>query len=330
MILPVNGQKILFSGLDRIDRAAVHSYSHQPAEDPMSPDPAPPDSQEAVLGRLLADLDRLPTQLQITARFIIDHPREVGVRTMRSLAGQAGVHPNSFVRLARHLGFAGYDDMRERFRDFVRGGAGSFRERARWLQSMARQGGSAAVSGEMAAAVLANIEQLYRGGQLKAMERAVRWMSGAKQTYVVGVGSSYALAHNFWYVARMMHPHFILIPRHGSLPMDDILHVGPRDVLFAMTFQPYRTEIVEVMRFARERGARTIGLSDSRASPVFREAGLGLFAPTHTPQFFHSGSATTALLETLCALMASEGGERVLAEIEAFNERRWQSGVYLK
>ncbi len=296
----------------------------------MSQDQAAPDTQEAVLERLLADFDRLPTQLQITARFIIDHPREVGVRTMRSLAGQAGVHPNSFVRLARHLGFSGYDDMRERFRDFVRGGAGSFRERARWLQSMAGQGGSAAVSGEMAAAVLANIEQLYQGGQLKAMERAVRWMSGAKRVYVVGVGSSYALAYNFWYVARMMYPQFILIPRHGSLPMDDILHVGRRDVLFAMTFQPYRSEIIEVLRFAQQRGARTIGLSDSKASPVYREAGLGLFAPTHTPQFFHSNSATTALLETLCALLASGGGDQVLTEIEAFNERRWRSGIYLR
>ena len=296
----------------------------------MSQNQAVPDTQEAVLERLLADFDRLPTQLQITARFIIDHPREVGVQTMRSLAGQAGVHPNSFVRLARHLGFAGYDDMRERFRDFVRGGAGSFRERARWLQSMARQGGSAAVSGEIAQSVLVNIEKLYQGGQQKAMERAVRWMTGAKRVYVVGVGSSYALAYNFWYLARMMYPHFILIPRHGSLPMDDILHVGRQDVLFAMTFQPYRAEIIEVMRFAREQGARTIGLSDSRTSPVFRDAGLGLFAPTHTPQFFHSNSATTALLETLCALMASEGGDRVLAEIETFNECRWQSGVYLR
>ncbi len=289
-----------------------------------------PDSQEAILERLLAEFDQLPSQLQIAARFIIDHPREVGVQTMRNLASQAGVHPNSLVRLARHLGFDGYDSMRERFRDFVRAGAGSFHERAKWLQSMARQGGISAVSGEMAQAMLSNIEHLYRDDQTEAMEQAVRWMSNARRTYVVGVGSSYALAYNFWYIARMMHPHFILIPRHGSLPMDDILHISEHDALFAMTFQPYRTDVVEVMRFARGQGAQTIGLSDSRASPIWREAGIGLYAPTHTPQFFHSNSATTALLETLCALMAAAGDAHVLAEIKAFNERRWQSGVYLK
>ena len=35
---------------------------------------------------------------------------------MRSLAAKASVHPNAFVRLARLIGFEGYDDLRERFR----------------------------------------------------------------------------------------------------------------------------------------------------------------------------------------------------------------------
>ena len=294
----------------------------------MSQVPVSPDSQERVIRLLLSEFDSLPKQLQIAARFIIDHPREVGVQTMRSLAGQAGVHPNSFVRLARHLGFGGYDEMRERFRDFVRGGAGSSRERARWLQSMAQAGGGSAVSGEMASAILGNIEGLFQDSQFQTMDKAVDWMTKAGRVHVIGLGSSYALAYNFWYVARMMYAHFNLIPRHGSLPMDDVMHIGPDDILFAMTFQPYRTEVLEVLQFASRRGAKTIGLSDSKASPVFREADLGLYAPTHTPQFFHSNAATTALLETLCALMASAGGEAVLAEIEAFNELRWQSGVY--
>jgi DNA-binding MurR/RpiR family transcriptional regulator len=180
----------------------------------------------------------------------------------------------------------------------------------------------------MASAVLGNVEKLFQGDQIVTMEKAVSWLTEARRAYVIGLGSSYALAYNFWYVARMMYPQFILIPRHGSLPRDDVMHIGPDDVLFAMTFQPYRTEVLDVLRFASDRGAKTIGLSDSKASPVLREAALGLFAPTHTPQFFHSNAATTALLETLCALMASAGGDEVLGEIEAFNELRWQSGVY--
>jgi len=64
-----------------------------------------PQSQEEVIARLLADFDELPGQLQLCARYLIDHPHEVGLQSMRTLAANAEVQPNSFVRLARHLGF---------------------------------------------------------------------------------------------------------------------------------------------------------------------------------------------------------------------------------
>lgn len=287
-----------------------------------------PDTQDAVIARLLEEFDSLPTQLQIAARYIVDHPHEVGVQTMRSLAGEANLHPNSFVRLARHIGFAGYDAMRERFRDFVRGGIGSSQERARWLQETAREGGHSAIRGQMAGAILENTERVFHSEQLESMHDAVSWMVKAPKVFIAGMGSSFALAYNFWYVARMMYPHFTMVPCQGGLPIDELLHLGNEDVLFAMTFQPYRTDMLEITRFANKKGARTIGLSDSPASPLCREAALGLYALTHTPQFFHSNTAPTALLETLCALMAADGGEEVVARIDRFNETRWESGVY--
>ena len=287
-----------------------------------------PQDQQGVVNALLNEFESLPPQLQIVARFVIDHPHEIGVQTMRSLANEINVHPNSFVRLARHLGFKGYDEMRERFRDFVRGGVGSHTDRVRWLQTMAKQGGSAEIMGQMAYAVLANTEQMYQEQNVKDLDCAVQWMSGVDRVFVLGVGAAYPLAYNFWYVARMIYDHFILIPRHGSLPMDDLMVIGKKDLLFGMTFQPYRTDVINCLRFAREQGARTIGLSDSQASTVYREADLGFYSPTHTPQFFHSNSAVTALLETLCALLVAKGGDKAIQRIEEFSNLRWQSGVY--
>ena len=64
---------------------------------------SPPGSQEAIIDSLLDSYDQLPGQLQICARYIVDHPHEVGLQSMRTLATDAGVHPNSFVRLAKQL-----------------------------------------------------------------------------------------------------------------------------------------------------------------------------------------------------------------------------------
>ena len=289
---------------------------------------APPQSQEAIVSQLLEDFDELPTQLQLTARYIIDHPHEVGVQTMRSLATDAGVHPNSFVRLARHLGFERYEDMRERFRDFVRGGMGSSPDRAKWLQTLAREGGSASIVSNMATACLDNTERMFAQQSIADLDRAVEIMAVAKRVFVMGLGLAYPLAYNFWYVNRMAFDHFILTPRHGSLPSDDLIRATKQDCLVAMTFQPYRTETFAAVRLAKERGAKTIGITDSISSTLCREADIGLVSPTHTPQFFQSNSAVTALIELLCALLVVKGGKKSTRAIEDFHSARWDADIY--
>jgi DNA-binding MurR/RpiR family transcriptional regulator len=287
-----------------------------------------PQSQEQVIERLLAEFDELPGQLQLCARYIIDHPHEVGLQSMRTLAADAEVQPNSFVRLARHLGFEGYDAMRERFRDFVRGGIGSSPDRVQWLRQLDRKGGSAAIFGSMAEACLDNTEKMFAQQSVTELERAADLMIAARRVYVLGLGLAYPLAYNFWYVARMGFDHFILTPRHGSLPSDDLIRMDERDCLVAMTFQPYRRDTLAAVERARKTGAKIIGVTDSSAATLCREADIGLVAPTHTPQYFHSNSAVTALLESLCALLVVRGGEAASAAVEAFHSARWEENIY--
>lgn len=287
-----------------------------------------PKSQEEIIARLLAEFDALPGQLQLCARYIIDHPHEVGLQSMRTLAASAEVQPNSFVRLARHLGFEGYDALRERFRDFVRGGSGSTPDRVRWLQQMDRKGGSAAIFGSMAEACLENTEKMFAQQSVAELERAVDLMIKSRRVYVLGLGLAYPLAYNLWYVARMGFDHFILTPRHGSLPSDDIIRMDERDCLVAMTFQPYRSDTLAAVQRARRTGAKIIGITDSNAASLCREADIGLVSPTHTPQFFHSNSAVTALLESLCALLVVRGGDAATQAVEAFHSARWEENIY--
>ena len=291
--------------------------------------PQAPQTAEAVVAALTEAYAGLPPALQAAARHIIDHPREVGVESMRTLAVKTSVHPNAFVRLARLLGFAGYDEMRERFRDFlVAEGLGGFRDRARWLQEMAAKGGSAAILGEMAAAVADNVERGFQKQDVRALERACDRILKARTVYVLGLGAAYNLAHQFWYVARMAFGQVVPIPRHGSQPIDDLAQVGKKDLLIALTFQPYRSETLGAVRVAKRRGAKVIGITDSATSPLAREADQALICPTHTPQFFQSQAAVTALLETLIALLVARAGEEAQARIEAFHAERLAAGAY--
>lgn len=288
-----------------------------------------PESANAVIARLTEAFPDMPPALQVAARHIIDHPREVGVQSMRSLAAKTSVHPNAFVRLARQIGFDGYDQLRERFRDFVvADDMVGFGDRARWLREMAAQGDSAAVIAGMAAAIAGNVDRGFQVQDTKDLEQACDAILKARRVYVLGLGSAYSLAHQFWYVARMAFGHLVLVPQTGSLPMDDLALIGGDDLLVALTFQPYRADTLDAVRLAKRLGARVLGLTDSVTSPLAREAEQALVCSTHTPHFFPSHAAVTGLLETLIALLVARAGEDAQARIEAFHAERRAAGVY--
>lgn len=289
-----------------------------------------PNSSHAIIDALIEQFDELSPQLQIAARFIIDSPREIGVQSMRQLAGRAEVHPNTLVRLAQTLGFDGFESLRERFRDFVvaDGSLGGFGDRAGWLQQLEARGGTAEVMAQMAQATANNLEAMWQRQDTANLDQIAKLIAEAPAVYVLGMGSAYALAHQFWYVARMAFGHVSPIPRHGNQPIDDVAWLKREDVLIALTFQPYRSETLLAVRRAREIGAKVIGVTDSQTSPLVKLSDHVLTSPTHTPQFFESHAAVTALLEGLTAILVARAGEEAAARIETFHRQRAEAGIY--
>ncbi|MDX1430854.1 MAG: MurR/RpiR family transcriptional regulator [Gammaproteobacteria bacterium] len=289
-----------------------------------TPSAAPPE----VLARLLESLPSLSPQLRKAARYVLDHPAEVGVSSISRLADAAGVKPNSLVRMARAVGYDGYEDFREPFRDMIRSGRQDFPDRARWLQSIARGGRHGELLTEMARDIFANTESLFAGITTDAVKVAADAIVEARVTYVLGVGVAYAVARNFAYLAGMALETVVAIPKDGSLPVDDLVRAGPGDVLLAMTFEPYRTEVVQAVDTARDQGVAIIAFTDSLASPIARDVAQVFCVPTVTAQFFTSTVALGALFETLMAFVVADAPDEVVASIERFHRHRHEIGVY--
>ncbi len=281
-----------------------------------------------LLDELVHRLPGLSPQLRKAAQYVIDHPSHVGVSSIREIAEAAAVKPNTLVRMAQAVGFDGFEGFREPFRESLRTGRQSFPDRARWLQSIAKGGRHGGLFSDMAESALENIERMFAGITAREVKTAADRIVAARRTYVVGVGVSYALAHNFAYLARMALTSVIAVPQEGSLPVDDIARAGRKDVVLAMTFEPYRTEVVDAVRVAREQGARTIVITDSRASPVVLASHQAFVVPTETPQFFTSTIAAAAMLETLMAFVVADADADVIANIDGFHKRRHRLGVY--
>jgi len=283
-----------------------------------------------VLERLTEEWDALTPEAQKAARYVLENPNDVGVSTVREIAEAANVKPNTFVRMARQVGFEGYEDFRAPFREAIRKGAVSFPDRARWLQDIRKSGDLGGLYADMVEGAIRNLEETFAGIDAEALKSAAEAIWNSRQVFTLGVGVNNANARNFTYLASTGMVQFHAIPRPGSTPTDDLAWADKRDVLIAMSMRPYRTEVVAAVEVAREQGLTIIGLSDSPASPIIRAADHGFVVAVDTPQFFPSSVSTIALLETLLSFVIAVASDEIVERVEKFHDRRHQLGIYVE
>ena len=289
---------------------------------------SPADGTDSVLENLAGQLETLTPELRKAAAYVLENPLDVGVSSIREIADAAKVKPNSFVRMAREIGFDGYEDFREPFREEIRKGTASFPDRARWLQAVSQRGQLGELYADMVSSMLANIETTFAGIDENTLNKAAEAIWSSRQTFTLGVGVNSANAANFTYLASTGMVQFHAIPKPGSAATDDLAWADSRDVMIAITCKPYRREVIEAIAIAREQGLTIIGISDSPASPVITSSDFGFVVSADTPQFFPSSVSTIAFLETLLSFVIANASPEIVDRVDRFHKRRHELGIY--
>lgn len=281
-----------------------------------------------IMARLNDGWDDLSPQLKKAAGFILDNPNDVGVSSIREISAAADVSPNTLVRLAKSVGFEGYEELRGPFKEQLRGGDLGFTDRARWLQKVSQDGQLGPLYADIIHAAIDNIESTFSRIDVDTLTTAADVIWRSRQVFTLGVGIHHANAQHFTYLASTGMVDFHAIPRPGATATDDLTWAGPEDVLLAVTTAPYREEVVTATRLAKEQGVTVVAISDRATSPITRIADHAFSVVDDTPQFFPSSVATITLLETLLSFVIARADEKIVDRVAAFHERRRELGIY--
>lgn len=278
------------------------------------------------LGALIrARFSELSPQFQTGAAFLLDHPDEVAVSSMRKVATRAGVQPASLVRLAQQLGFPGWNELRELFVARLRARPEPLASRAR---SLVTERGRAGLGHDLLVAQQQNLDSTA-AHNVRAIAEAARLLRKARHVHVAGFRSCYAVAFGLVYGYRLFRPSVSLLGGEaGTLEMQ-LLGIERGSATIVISFAPYSVEAVRVAEAARENGSRLIAITDSAVSPIALNADKALIFSHDSPSFFPSLVAATALAESLVAqLLALEGADAV-ARLEQAERSLNARGAYM-
>jgi DNA-binding MurR/RpiR family transcriptional regulator len=254
----------------------------------------------------------MPVQLQSAARYVLEHPQDVALLTMREQARQARVQPATMTRFAKRLGLEGYDAIRAIYADALRTGDLGFSIKASSQVARQRLKGGKALAAEMIASLSTQVAALSSPDMLKRFDVMAERLAAASNIYCLGLRSSHAIAWHLHYIMRLSGARSTYLESAGGTGADALAAATPEDALFAVSVLPYTRATVELAAYAAKQKIPVLAITDSEVAPLARIAENAIIVSTHSPSFFHTMSPAFIAAEILAALVAGRHGEGAL------------------
>src|SRR4030081_3938685 len=272
--------------------------------------------QSSPLSELCSALPSLPMRLREVGRFVAANDYDATTRSMRDLAAAAGADPESFTRLAKALGYAGWDGLRAALTEARRPEptspfSGRTKDRRRGPNS------DVSLVADKLAAEAAGLGRISAG----SVAGAARALHNARRIWVAGFRSCRSVAELLNYQLRLFRPDEVHLVG-GSGPEDlDLGAFRAGDAVIVIGFAPYSAASVSSARAAHRSGAALIAIADTVAAPMAEGANhVLLFEAAASPGFFPSLTGAIAIAESLAAgtfVVGGVGAKRRLELTEA-------------
>jgi len=267
------------------------------------------------LNELCSALPSLPMRLREVGRFVAANDYDATTRSMRDLAAAAGADPASFTRLAKALGYRGWDALRA-----------ALTEARRPTQSAPFSGRTKERHGPNSGVMLvADKLEADAAGLARispdAVARAARTLQAAHRVWIAGFRSCRGVAELLTYQLRLFRPDAVQLVG-GSGPDDlDFGAFRAGDTVIVIGFAPYSTASVLSARAAHRSGAALIAIADRADAPMAEGADhLLLFEAAASPGFLPSLAGAIAIAQSLAAVtfvLGGVGAKRRLEQTEA-------------
>jgi DNA-binding MurR/RpiR family transcriptional regulator len=259
------------------------------------------------LAEIIADL---PPSLRKVADFILRHPLRAATLTIEEMAHETSTSPAAVNRLAKALDLGGYTGMKA---ELVATLQQMVSPVDKLRNELAHRPGGAFGLHEQIQSASSNLATAATNNHADTFEAFVTRLTQARKIYILGFGNSVYFAG---LAASTLMPFCadataISMEGGNENAAYRLAAITDQDVLLSISLPRYSLDTLQLARFANERGASVLAITDSPASPLTSIAEHVLFAPADHPVLTSSNIAVLALIEGLVAGVMARNKEAV-------------------
>lgn len=268
---------------------------------------------KAFLNKLSSTYKALPPSQRKVAEYFFHHLNDAILSNTMQIAKRAGVSEATVIRCVNRLGFTSFSEFKRIIGQKVLEEASTSR---RLIDSSETLKSSRSLFMDIISGDIEKIEELNRTISEKTFHKAVNTLCGARNLYILGLRSSYALAFYLAFDLRFFLDSVRLIELGvGDIP-EQVRDINPSDVLVAISFKRHTRKTVEIAKTIKQKGAYIIAITNSELSPTAQIADLALVADTKIPAYFESYTAPMSLLNALITAIALKHKDKAIPMLD--------------
>ncbi len=261
------------------------------------------------------------------ANFILDSYDKAAFMTASKLGKRVGVSESTVVRFAAELGYDGYPDMQRTLQKMIRNRLTSVQRIEVTNDRLGDQDLLSMVLQSDIEKIRLTLEELDRDSFDKAVEAIV----SARRIYIIGVRSSASIATFLSFYFNLIFDNVVEVTANtASEVFERLLRVGEGDTVIGVSFPRYSSRTVQAMSFARDRGAVTVAITDSEASPLAPISTYTLKARSDMASFVDSLVAPLSLVNALLVAVSRKKGDDLANTFQTLEQIWDEYGVYEK
>ena len=230
------------------------------------------------------------------ANFILMHYEKAAYMTAAKLGVAASVSESTVVRFAFELGFEGYPELQNALHEMIKNKLTSIQR----IEVANDQIGDSDVLDKVLNIDIEKIKKTLEETSRESFKGAVDSIVEAENIYILGSRSASVLARFLTLYFNIIFDHVRLIHTTSSSEMfEQIMRIGEHDIMIGISFPRYSKRSAKALKFAKDRGATVIAITDSASSPIAKDADYFLQARSDMASFVDSLVAPLSLINAL-------------------------------
>lgn len=283
--------------------------------------------KDDLIKRIQDNYTKLSKSQKIIAEYIINHYDKAAFMTAARLGSVVGVSESTVVRFATELGYDGYPKLQKALQELIRTKLTAVQRMEITSDRIGEQDILSTVLHSDMDKIRLTLDEIDK----QDFEKIIETILKARKIYILGVRSSAALASFLGFYFNLIFDNVRLVHTTSVSEMfEQILRVGPEDVVIGISFPRYSRRTLKALQYAKDQKSKVVAITDSYLSPLVNYANHTIIARSDMASFVDSLVAPLSVINALIVALGMRKKNEVYKTFEQLEHIWDEYQVYEK